>query len=160
MRSESIQTDVRHFIGITARTTNKAEANGTAKIGRLWQQFFQDDIINTIPRRVSPVIYAVYYDYASDINGEYTVLIGCEVSRIDATPAGMAAATIPASHYTVFTSEQGAIQQIVPDMWRNIWFNWMPEHGHRRTYTGDFEEYGADAADPNNARVKIHIAVA
>ncbi|MBN2010964.1 effector binding domain-containing protein [candidate division KSB1 bacterium] len=159
MHTETSKRDTMHFIGMTVRTTNKAEANGTAKIGGLWQRFVQDDVFNHIPHKVSPAIYAVYHDYASDINGEYMVLIGCEVSRIDSVPDGMDAATLPAAHYTVFTTEQGPVQQVVPDTWRDIWINWMPDHGHRRTYTGDFEEYGDEAMDPNNARVKIFIAV-
>ena len=57
--------------GFSARTKNSDELNQlTAKIPKLWQQFYTSDLaLNATP-------YGVYSDYASDAHGLYNVTAG------------------------------------------------------------------------------------
>ncbi|MGC1373109.1 MAG: effector binding domain-containing protein, partial [Candidatus Sulfotelmatobacter sp.] len=62
-------------IGIEVRTSNAKELSGDGVIGKQWEKFFQDDVLGKIPNKTGSNIYAVYSDYASDRNGEYSFLI-------------------------------------------------------------------------------------
>ncbi|MBP1081362.1 putative transcriptional regulator YdeE [Bacillus capparidis] len=44
----------------------------------------------------------------------------------------------------------------MPELWNTIW-NWKDKHP--RTFTGDFEVYDAESINPDEAQVKIYIAV-
>ena len=52
------------IIGIEIRTSNE---NGVAieDLGKLWGQFFSENIASKIPNKISDNIYAVYTDYSS-----------------------------------------------------------------------------------------------
>ncbi len=67
-------------IGIEARTNNSREMTNDGVIPRQWGKFFAEGILAKIPNKVDPTIYAVYTDYASDRNGDYTFFIGAKVS--------------------------------------------------------------------------------
>jgi hypothetical protein len=65
--------------GIAASTNNAKEAGPDAIIGKQWQRFLSGDLLDKIPNRVDQSIIAVYTDYTSDANGEYTVILGAKV---------------------------------------------------------------------------------
>src|SRR5690242_4550530 len=66
-------------VGISARTTNAQEATGNGVIAKQWDKFYKEGILDKIPNKADSAIYAVYCDYASDRNGEYTYIIGGKV---------------------------------------------------------------------------------
>ena len=68
-------------VGIAASTNNAKEAGPDAIIGKMWHGFRSEDLFDKIPGRVDPSIYAVYTDYASDANGQYTIILGAKESR-------------------------------------------------------------------------------
>ena len=112
-------------------------------------------------RRVR-IIYAVYTDYASDANGDYTLVIGAKVASSEAISQfheGMVGKRIPAGQYAVFTSDRGPVAKVVVETWLRIWsYYQLPANG-QRAYRADFELYDERAADPNNAQVDIYIGV-
>lgn len=71
-----VKLDAFTIVGISARTNNAQEIAGKGIIPQQWQKFFKEGILEKIPNKASPTIYAVYTDYESDRNGEYTFLIG------------------------------------------------------------------------------------
>jgi predicted transcriptional regulator YdeE len=148
-------------IGIAASTNNAKEAGPDAIIGKQWQRFFSEGLLNKIPDRVDQSIIAVYTDYSSDANGQYTIILGAKVKPLPnpVIPEGMVVKTVPAGHYAVFTSERGPIAEVVQATWKRIWAYYQsPEHG-QRAYQADFEVYDERAADPKNAQVDIYIGV-
>ena len=155
----TVQKDTLKFIGIAARTNNKQEIQGKGKISKLWQRFFKERIASKIPNKVCDSIYGIYYDYSNIPHGDYTCLIGCHVSKIDSIPEGMVAKTFPASKYAVFQSKRGNIIKVVIDAWHYIWGTWTQKTKHKRTYVLDFEEYGKDCTDTNNAIVKLFVSI-
>jgi predicted transcriptional regulator YdeE len=148
-------------IGIAASTSDAKEASPDAIIGKQWHRFMSEDLINKIPNRVDQTIYAVYTDYTSDANGQYTLILGAKVPPIPnpKIPDGMVIKTVPAGRYAVFTSERGPVAKVVPEAWRQIWAYYSSPQNGQRAYQADFEVYDQRAADPNNAQVDIYVGL-
>jgi predicted transcriptional regulator YdeE len=142
-------------IGIEARTSNAREMSGTGVIANQWARFRKDNLLAQIPDKADAAILAVYSDYASDENEEYSFLIGARVSSAEQVPAGMVARQVPAGRYAIFTSERGPVEKVVMTTWQKIW----AAPGIKRAYKVDFELYDERARDPKNAQVDISIGI-
>jgi len=147
-------------VGIEARTTNAKEMAGAGVIPAHWQKFFHDGIAGKIPNKIDSTIYAVYSDYASNLNGEYSFFIGVRVPDKSAVPAGMVLKTISAGEYAVIVSEEGPASKVVPAAWQQIWaLEDEGQLGGKRAYKTDFEIYDGRAADPEHTRVEIRVGL-
>jgi len=148
------------IIGIEARTTNAKEMSNQGVIGKQWQRFFQEQVLQKISDKADQNIYAVYTDYASDRNGEYSFVIGAKVNRKSAVPPGMVRKIIPAGDYAVITSDKGPVNKVVVAAWQQIWaLEDKAALGGGRAYKADFEMYDQRAADPQNSQVDIYIGL-
>ncbi|MGE7843215.1 effector binding domain-containing protein [Lysinibacillus sp. NPDC093712] len=146
------------IVGIEARTNNANEITPTAKIPQLWTSYFQQNVAGQLLNQVNEgVMYGLYSDYETDVNGDYSITLGVEVSTDKEVPNGMSVKTIPASKYLVFTSEKGSMPEIVIKAWQEIWA-WFANSDVERTYTGDFEIYD-ERCQPNESQVDIYIAI-
>ncbi|MGE3319607.1 MAG: GyrI-like domain-containing protein [Candidatus Berkiella sp.] len=147
------------LVGLTVRTNNTNEQNpATGKIGPLVSDYFSQGMATTIPNRVNPgVTFSVYTDYESDHHGDYTYLIGEEVSSFEDIPSGLHRITIPASDYQRFTTPSGQMPMVVINAWQAIWQMDETALGGVRAYQADFEVYDDRAIDPNNAVVDVYI---
>lgn len=157
---KKVHQDGFSVIGIQARTTNAKEATGAGEIPKLWQKFFQDGIQQKISDRVDGTIYAVYTDYASDRNGEYSFVIGVRVPPTSTGQAGLVLKKIPAGDYAVITSDKGPVAKVVPAAWPRIWaWEEQARLGGARAYRADFEVYDERAADPQNSQVDVYVGL-
>src|SRR5271157_4563690 len=68
-----VQLDTFEVMGIEVRTNNAKEAGADGLIPKLWQRVTQERALDRVPDRIEQNIYAVYTDYASDANGDYTL---------------------------------------------------------------------------------------
>ena len=154
-----VQQDEFTVVGISARTRNALEMTPQGVIGAMWGRLFQEGIIQKIPNKADPRVVAVYTDYASDHNGEYTYVLGARVTSDADVPAGMVAKKIPAGKYAVFTSEKGPAPQVVPALWMKI--NSLPQGavGTDRAYRADFEIYDERAMDPQNLQMDVYVGI-
>jgi predicted transcriptional regulator YdeE len=141
-------------IGIAARTSNAREMTGEGSIGKQWGRFMQESLLGQIPNREDSAIVAVYTDYASDQDGEYTFVIGARVRAGAETPAGMVMKIVPAGRYGVFVSERGPVGEVVMKTWQRIWAD-----GIDRAYGVDYEVYDERAGDPARAVVEVRVGV-
>src|SRR5215467_10831955 len=66
-------------IGIEARTSNAREMTANGIIAKQWARFWGENLSEEIPNRIDSTILAVYSDYASDKDDEYSFLIGARV---------------------------------------------------------------------------------
>jgi predicted transcriptional regulator YdeE len=146
-------------VGISARTNNAKEASPDGVIGKQWAKFFGEGVAAKIPNRADANIVAVYTDYASDVNGDYTFLIGARVTKTEILPEGLSAKTVPRGRYAVFTSERGQVQQVVVDTWKRIWATPKGDLGGDRAYKADFELYDQRAQNPADTLMEIHIGL-
>lgn len=154
-----VELESFQIIGISAQTSNANEMTAQAKIPQLWDHFYQQNISGQIAERKNNNIYGLYSDYETDVNGDYAVTLGVEVSsNDDETPAGLVVKTMPTAKYLVFTSEKGSLPEVVIQAWQEIW-TWFANATVERTYTGDFELYDERCANPQEAQVDIYIAI-
>jgi len=159
MTPRIVQQSAFTVIGISARTRNAMEMTADGVIGKQWGRLMQDGLMGKIPNKSDKAIVAVYTDYASDHNGEYTFVLGAKVTSDAEVPAGMVAKKIPAGRYSVFTSDKGLAAKVVPEAWMKI--NSLPKSavGGDRVYGADFEIYDERAVDPQNSQVDIYIGI-
>jgi predicted transcriptional regulator YdeE len=143
-----------NIIGIAVRTTNQ---NGQAlqDLGKLWGQFFSEQIMEKIPNKISAEIYSIYTDYESDYAGKYTTIIGMKVSTLDTIPAGLVGRAFTGGDFKEFVAK-GEMPKAVGDTWQEIW---SKDKELNRAYTYDFEVYGAKSQNGDQSEVEIYIAV-
>jgi predicted transcriptional regulator YdeE len=146
-------------IGIAVRTSNAKEMTADGVIGKQWARLYQEGVLDKISNKADQSIIAMYTEYASDKNGEYTFLLGAKVTSDANVPAGMVAKKIAAGKYAVFTTEKGPGPKVVPEAWMKI--NSLPQSavGGDRLYHADFEIYDARATDPQNLQADIYVGI-
>jgi len=123
-------------VGREARTSNAKEMSGAGVIGQMWSK--------GVPSG-SPVV-AVYSQYESDKDGEYSYLLGRKTTADETVPQAMAYCVVLAGTY-LHLSFQGPISpESVMGLWRQIW---EAEHAGtiQRAYQTDFEVYGEAGFD-------------
>ncbi|GAC1662966.1 MAG: GyrI-like domain-containing protein [Ktedonobacteraceae bacterium] len=149
-----VTQDEKQIAGVTARTSNTAEANPeTAKIPALWQRFFQ--IADRIPHRVNPnIIFGAYTGYENDYHGQYSLIVSAEADGSNAMPEGVVEATLPAGKYMLFVAE-GQMPQALIETWGKIWKYFSEEGEHARAYTTDYERHDMNS----QSKVEVYIAI-
>ena len=138
------------IVGISIRTNNQKAAND---LGKLWSKFIGENTTKKIPNKVSGDIYSIYTDYESDHNGDYTNIIGYQVSSLENIAVGLVSKEIPTSEYQKFTAK-GKFPNCVQATWGEIWNSEID-----RRYTADFEVYSGKSLNITNADVDIFISV-
>lgn len=152
MNFEKVSLDKLIIVGISVRTTNQ-NYKSQKDIAKLWEFFFLNDIQHLIPNKISDDIYCIYTDYESDYTGEYTTILGCQVSKIDAISDRLIVKEIPACTYNKYISE-GEMPYCVGKTWAQIWQSDLD-----RKYLADFDIYGEGAKDPKNARIITYLSI-
>src|SRR5439155_7920616 len=120
-------------VGIEARTHNAKEATADGIIGRQWHRFIDDAMADRIPDKSDSNLYAVYSEYASDHDGEYTFTVGAPVKAQVAVPGGMVRKLIVAGKYAVITTQKGPFPKVIPEAWLEI-FKLEDEGKLKRSY--------------------------
>ncbi|MBI2742852.1 MAG: AraC family transcriptional regulator [Chlamydiales bacterium] len=146
------KTDRKYMIGIELKTCRE-DGRAEREIPAHWERFFKEGVAAKIPHKVSDDTLALYTDYEGDATKPYSMIIGCEVSKIDEIPEGMVAKTIPRARYAIVKA-MGPFPEALIKTWKKIWTSAL-----KRTYTGDFEVYPAGFHPQNNPEVKLHIAI-
>lgn len=158
MKAKVVQQEAFTVVGIAVRTNNAKEATDSF-IGKQWGRLMQENLLAKIPNKVDRNIVAVYTNYASDKDGDYTYILGAQVTKDGPIPYEMVTTTVPSGRYAVFTSERGPVQQAVLATWKRIWATPKNEPGGDRAYKADFELYGERAKNPADSIVEIYIDI-
>lgn len=156
---KAVQQQAFTVVGITARTSNAKEKTPEGRIGKQWERLMREGLLAEIPNKADGNIVAVYTEYASDKDGEYTYVLGARVTNAESIPVGMVAKKVPAGRYAVFTSEKGPVQKTVVEMWQRVWSTPKSALGGDRTYKADFEVYDQRAQNPADAVVDLYVGV-
>ena len=159
MNPKVVQQSAFTVVGIAVRTSNAREMTADGLIGKQWARLMQEGLLGKIPNKADKSMVAVYTDYASDHNGEYTYVLGARVTSDSEVPSGMVAKKIPAGKYAVFTSEKGPAPKVVPETWMRINSLSKSAVGGDRVYGADFEIYDDRAADPQNMVVDVYVGI-
>jgi predicted transcriptional regulator YdeE len=140
-------------MGVQRRTSN-ADGRSIKDIPACWQDFLSLKMASKIPHRAkTPAMFAVYSDYESDWTGEYSYLIGSEVTKADKIPEGLAVVRIPSQTYAIFTAA-GQMPDAILGVWMSVWGTKLP-----RTYAFDFEQYDARFTRPDKKEADVYIAI-
>lgn len=153
--TEILALDAMFIIGTEIRTKNQLEAKRTtARIPSHWDRFTRQALAERIPDAAGDDVFGIYTHYVSGQQGEYSHIIGKEVSSLQHIPDGMVGLMIPEGEYLLFIAE-GEMPGAITRAWREIqeYFAEAPEY--ERAYTYDFEVY--DPAEPNV--VTIYVAI-
>jgi predicted transcriptional regulator YdeE len=145
-------------VGIETRTNNAQESTGNGAIPQQWQRLFSEGLLEKIPNKSDDGITAVYTNYVSDWNGDYTYILGAQVKPGTKAPAGMVLVTVPAGKFVQFQSARGPGQQVVPEAWKQIWAYFQVPGNPARAYKVDYEHYEAPS-DPQAVQANIFLSV-
>ncbi|GIU46897.1 GyrI-like domain-containing protein [Shewanella algidipiscicola] len=150
---KTVNLPQKSVIGKSVRTNNRAESESvSAKIGPLWQDFmgqYGEQILAKMP------VYGVYYDYASDMNGDFSLMTAVDVGTISGE--GLLPLTLEAGNYLCF-SAQGEMPRSVIELWQTIWAYFGKDNcPYRRQYLTDFECYST--ADSVDIYIGVHVEV-
>jgi predicted transcriptional regulator YdeE len=159
IKPRAVEQEGFRVVGIAVRTSNAEQMTAARPIGTLWERLFKEGVLAAIPNKADGNIVAVYSEYASDKDGEYTYLLGARVKKVESVPAGMTVKNVPAGRYAVFTSERGPVEKVVVEMWRRVWETPKNALGGDRSYQADFEVYDQRAENPASAVVDLYVAV-
>ena len=142
------------IIGIATRTINK-DNQALQDIGKLWGQFFSENVFDKIPNKQSGDILSVYTDYKSDYTEEYTTIIGVPVTTLADIPEGLIGREFQAEQFQRFVAK-GEMPNAVGSTWGEIW---KRDKELNRKYSYDFEVYGAQSQQGAESEVEIFIAI-
>jgi predicted transcriptional regulator YdeE len=155
----AVQQEGFSVVGIAVRTNNAAQSTPERPIGKQWERLFKEGVLAAIPNKADANIVALYTEYASDKDGEYTYVLGARVTKVEGVPAGMTVKNVSAGRYALFTSERGPVQKVVVEMWQRVWATPKSTLGGDRTYKSDYEVYDQRAQNPTDAVVDLYVAV-
>ena len=117
-------------MGREVRTSNARELSGQGSIGQLWSKMN--------PELGTPV--AVYSQYASNKDGEYSYMLGVEIGHDETLPLQFSRRDSEEGDYVCLKSEGPVTPELVAGLWRQIWA--LEESGGlSRAYRTDFEIY-------------------
>ena len=150
-----METTMKQFkiIGISIRTTNENN-QAMNDIPALWNKFLSENLIKEIPNKLSPEIYCIYTEYEKDHTKPYTTILGCKVGNLNEIPEGMIGKEFAGGKYKKFIAKGDTTKGCVVQEWLKIWNSDL-----EREYTADFEVYGGNAQNPENAEVEIYVAI-
>lgn len=143
-----------NIIGIAVKTSNNDLAKLQQDMQGLWGKFIAENITDKIPGKISNDIYCIYTDYEGDYTKPYLALLGCQVENLNDIPAGLIGKHFNGGTYIKKTAKGNLFAGVVAEAWKEIWTLDIP-----RTYHADFEIYGINAANPENAEVEILVGV-
>lgn len=150
------------LIGVELRTTN-ADGRAMQEIPLFWERFIREKTSSMIPSQVDPSkIVAVYTHYDQDVDpktvlekGFYSLIIGAEVSSLEAIPPGFVGIEVPSDKHAILNM-QGHVAKIVPEAWKAVWSSSFP---FKRKFSYDFEVYNMSSSVDADREVSLCISI-
>lgn len=136
--TQRVSLDAHNMLGLSVCTNNQLEASTAhAKIAPLWQRFFETSQHSEM---LNSPMYGAYFDYVSDMDGDYSVMVG-KVVPTKVSQTHFDALTLEAGCYRKFAAH-GPMPQCVIDLWTQIWqYFSAADCTEKRRYLTDFEVY-------------------
>jgi predicted transcriptional regulator YdeE len=159
VKPEIVTSTPLNIVGIAVRTTNE-EGKSAEDIGKLWHQFFTQNISALVASPINPeILYAVYTDYddkaksSNALEGHYTTVLGVQAPYIADLPPGFVQITIPVMKCAKFHLH-GPVPEVVVELWGLIWSGYFD---FKRSFTTDFQIH--HPGTPEQGEVDVLIAV-
>ena len=151
--------------GYELKTTSK-EGKNHQDIPAFWQEYLQKDLGTTIPNRKDTSQW-VELGLCTDFNletGDFTYIIGMEVTDFENVPNEIAKRTFPAATYAVFTTPKVPHEEMVSSIhqtWNAVFSEWFPHSGYEHCGVTEFELYDERCHEDKSefAQVELWIPV-
>lgn len=144
------------IIGVELKTTIHHGRN-FVEIPRFWEKVLAEGRIDNIPNKKSQsTLLGVCLDYED--SGEFSYIIGSEVTSTEGAPQDMVCRTIPGACYAVFTV-RGRLPDSVQDAVKYIYYEWLPNSEFHHAKAADFELYDERCIDAENAEVELYVPI-
>lgn len=150
MEYKIVRLDKKIVVGKSIRTTNENEKS-MKDIGKLWGEFIEKGIYESIKNKSNGKGIGLYTEYESDKSAPYTFMCGLEVDEINND--NFDTKIINKGKYAKFTIK-GDPKNKVGEAWNEIWSMDLD-----RKYDTDFELYHNDSKDMNNQTIDIFISL-
>ena len=151
MNYEVVYLKEKTVAGITIRTSNN-DTNMAKTIGHTWKKFLKSGIYQSILNKKNDISIGLYTNYEDKVNGDYDMMVCCEISKEENLPNGTEVKKITEGKYAKFVAK-GHVQKAVAECWTKIWSMDLD-----RKYSFDFEEY-INGCDMDNAEINIYISI-
>jgi predicted transcriptional regulator YdeE len=143
------------IIGLSTRTS---PATAATAIPALWQRFLANPPGSDVERRANDAaVYAVYSDYQSDFQGEYTLTLGVAVEADAQVPDDLRRVRVPRGRYACFHA-QGDPRDVIWRTWSFINQEWEQRAGRR--YIADVERYDSQTLGERDVSADILVGLA
>lgn len=160
MKKNILEQPIIKIAGLAVRTTNAKEWGPDGLIPGCIGQYYAQNIPEKIANRRNPgTMICAYVDYESDHTGEYTFIVGEEVSSFDHMPEELKIFEIPAQRYVKHTTDAGPMPDVVKNAWGEIWQAGDDGLGAERSFIADFEVYDERAVGMSKVILDIYIGV-
>ncbi len=120
-------------VGISIITDND---RASEEINALWEEFFKQNIGQSVENRVDDVIYAVYSNYEGDHTKPYRLTIGYKIDGAPQISGHLHHVAVQSSDYAMM-SAAGEQPKALIETWQAIWQSDLD-----RKFETDFEVYG------------------
>lgn len=143
-----------HLIGLEIRTNN-SDGRAQTDISALWSRYTLENLLDKIPNSIDKDLVSLYTDYSSDYTGDYTYVLGLQVTSLEHIPEGMIGRTFPPATFEIFQAH-GELPASVYKTWVEIW---SKDKSLNRSYLYDFEKFDNRARQGEDAIVDIFVGV-
>ncbi|MDO4273889.1 MAG: GyrI-like domain-containing protein [Eubacteriales bacterium] len=150
MKYEIVTLEEKIVAGLAARTNNLSP-DSPMVIGGLWQRFYGEGVYQSLTEKINDKTLGIYTDYAGNEKDDYTVMVACELKKLENIPENVSVKHIDSGKYAKFVIK-GKMDEIVPAFWQELWQMDLP-----RAFGSDFEEY--QNSDMENAEVHVYISL-
>ena len=146
---ELVHVEGKTIEGLRLRTSNAREMNpATAKIPDFVAHVDQNLAIDY---QHGARAWSVYFNYESDVNGDYDILMGSD--NVASSKLPLERVDIETGNYLKFVGT-GAFPKAIIETWQRVWAYFSrADCQHQRRYTTDFEFYDGPT------QVSIYIAI-
>jgi predicted transcriptional regulator YdeE len=158
-RIQKVHLDAIDLIGFEARTSNEKEMQSKGKIGEIVARVRKGAPLQKLSNRLDSNTYALYTDYKSDRNGEYTYFLGAKVGSVANIPRGMVHRKLDAGEYAMFTDSGNPAVNVVLKLWQKVWG--LEDSGElKRAYRTDMEiHHGVDESNDPGGKIDLYVGL-
>ncbi|PFE05097.1 AraC family transcriptional regulator [Bacillus cereus] len=150
-----------HVAGYEMKTSNK-EGKNLKDIPVFWDRYLQNNLASNITNRKHTDQY-VELGMCTDFNleaGDFTYIIGMEVTSFDGVSNELAQRTFPEATYAVFTTPKVPHKDMVSSLqqtWKSIFSEWFPHSGYEHAGVTEFELYDERSHEDKSEFAQVEI---
>lgn len=151
-----------HIMGAELRTNG--DGSNREQIPQFWQRFLTERTFERIPGTTRSGVSYGLCTKMDEETGDFSYVIGTEVSESAAPPAGLSVFDVAAATYAVFTARgrvaEGEYTQAIQQAWGYAYGEWFPNSTEwERAEGDDFELYDDSRMNADVAECDICIPV-